>query len=213
MQQRSQLYSWLSMAFHIPTEEIAGADYAAEALELQRLLFPDLPGESAAILEKLGEVNGRTGSGESTLRRLEDLKLEYARLFLGPPRAIIYPFESIYYGEKQLVTAHTAEVAEFYRSHGVQSDPAGHHEPADHIAVELEFLSMVCAGELLPGAHNADAETVESQFLAEHLGNWGGLLARDITAATEEPLFLAASLLLEALITHHGQSREGDRDK
>ena len=98
----------------------------------------------------------------------------------------------------------------FLQTWGVVPDPEGVHEPVDHIVVELEFLAIVCAGELAAHGETAahgDARTcdpaleeIEQRFLREHLGQWGQLLAYDIRTASEEPMYLAAAEMLERML-------------
>lgn len=209
VRERSLLYTWLAAAFHIPDEEIASADFARVGRELQTTLLPRLQTDAPSMLDALGDADRTTGDHTSRLSRLEDLKREYARLFLGPPRALIHPYESCYFGEDRLMTARTVAVGAFFQECGVIPDPAGVREPVDHIAVELEFLAIVCAGELPahngntgdPGDPSAPAcAEIEHRFLREHLGQWGLLLAYDIRAATAEPLYEAAAMVLEAVL-------------
>lgn len=189
---RSLLYEWLSSAFFIPTTDTAVSTFVKAGGELQAMLSPDAPVNDVDFRLSLDATRSNSDI------RLQQLKLEYSRLFLGPPTGIIHPYESIYRGEDYLMTQQALDVAAFYRNHGIEFDPAGFREPPDHIAVELEFLAMVCAGEVQTG----EAADVEWTFIRDHLGQWGLRFAHDVQAATQDPLYRMGASLLAAVLTH-----------
>ncbi|MFH1294106.1 MAG: molecular chaperone TorD family protein [Pseudomonadota bacterium] len=110
---------------------------------------------------------------------VEDLAVEYARLFLGPGKHIS-PHESVHLREEQgggsLWGEPTARVKGFIESSGVEykSDYRG---IPDHIAVELEFMQEVTEREARAW-EDKDCDgalhclTIEKRFIEEHLGRW-----------------------------------------
>ena len=76
---------------------------------------------------------------------LEALQVEYTRLFVNAvPRVIAPPYASVYVdGDKGLQGKTTEKTRIFYRECGF--DLADETEPADHLALELEFLSHLAA--------------------------------------------------------------------
>lgn len=73
----------------------------------------------------------------------ESLKVEHARLFVGPFALVAPPYGSVYLDPGRSVMGEsTVRVSECYRKHGfiLEEDI---HEPADHIAIELEFMSLL----------------------------------------------------------------------
>ncbi len=71
---------------------------------------------------------------------LEDLQVEYTRLFItAHPSLYCPPYES-YYREGSVYGNASVEVREIYEKSGLEYSFEG--EPPDHISVELEFLSL-----------------------------------------------------------------------
>jgi len=92
---------------------------------------------------------------------LEDLQIEYTRLFInGVPHVAAPPYGSVYL-DKSLQGAYAARTLSFYHEKGCNmSDNA---DLPDHIVHELEFLSHL--------AESGD-EKGESKFLEKHFLTW-----------------------------------------
>lgn len=197
---RGELYCWLAAAFYAPEADLVTPSFADCGRQLRTALLPVVPAEQ---VQRLLEANQRE-AGES--ERLVDLKREYARLFLGPPKALLRPYESCYFGRDQLMTEQSAAVRQFYAACGLTVDTAQYRETPDHISVELAFLAMLCDVECAEVAvADADRADVERQFLDQHLGRWGRWFAEAVQHHTSEPLYLAAAELLRALLQSHYQ--------
>lgn len=75
----------------------------------------------------------------------EDLKVDYAALFVGPFELQAPPYGSVYLEKSGTVQGEsTIAVQHFYEQHGLTLDI---QEPADHIAIELEFMSLLSRRE------------------------------------------------------------------
>ena len=90
------------------------------------------------------------------------LENEYVRLFVNAmPELPCAPYGSIYL-EGTLLGGSTQKVAAIYRKYGVEST-----EPADHIAVESEFLAWL---------HGRAADDIDArkdfEYLLGHLRQW-----------------------------------------
>lgn len=103
--------------------------------------------------------------------------VEYARIFLGPGPAEAPLYESLYRNPSGQVMGEPAiRALAAYREAGL--DPA--FEPPelpDHIAVELEFMSALCAAEVearSAGNHEVTTACIhrEAAFLEAHLSRW-----------------------------------------
>lgn len=104
-----------------------------------------------------------------------DLSLDHAQLFVGPFELAAPPYESVYVDSgDRVMTESTEAVRTAYRQAGVDISL---DEPPDHVAAELEFVSLLVVTEaeaLVAG----DLEAVEHylrrqyEFLSEHLGRW-----------------------------------------
>lgn len=92
---------------------------------------------------------------------VDELSVEYTRLFIGPG-SHIYPYESAYRKDKESVSR---EVKDFIESRGLKyrSDFTESH---DHISVELEFMERI-AKEDAPGFIK-----MGRQFINDHLIKW-----------------------------------------
>ena len=90
------------------------------------------------------------------------LENEYVRLFVNAmPELPCAPYGSVYL-EGTLLGGSTQKVAAIYRKYGIESN-----EPADHIAVESEFLAWL---------HGRAADDVDArkdfEYLLGHLRQW-----------------------------------------
>ncbi len=137
-----------------------------------------------SILDRLGREAG-TG-----------LEEEYADLFLlGGSRPPCPLYESAYVDpigfDRGLVAA---EVEQAYAAAGVALAPSAAGELPDHVALELEFVSLLCAGEAeawsarLP-ERAAEILNGERTFLDGHLGRWFPALARRVSSVSAESNF------------------------
>ncbi|MBT3214718.1 MAG: hypothetical protein HN351_08740 [Deltaproteobacteria bacterium] len=111
---------------------------------------------------------------------LENLAVEYARLFLGPDKPIS-PHESVHHQREDgdwgsLWGKDTVEVKKIIESSGLNLKAELNDIP-DHLAVELEFLQKLILQETenrhtndLKGMHRCIK--LETQFIQEHLAPW-----------------------------------------
>ena len=85
---------------------------------------------------------------------LDELRIEYTRLFINAvPHVTVPPYASVYLDGSGILQGPTTErTRDFYREHGY--DLASETEPADHLALELDFLAA------LTGEGQVEAEEV-----------------------------------------------------
>ena len=109
-------------------------------------------------------------------KHLNDLVLEYTRLFIGPGKHIV-PYESVYRdNEDALWSETTVEVKNFIESSGLEYSYNWSGLP-DHIGVELEFMQVLTCHEKEAWSRD-DKETAirclefEKRFVDEHLSQW-----------------------------------------
>lgn len=106
-----------------------------------------------------------------------ELAADYAGLFLGIARNPAHPYESVYLSkEKIAMRQRCLEVAAQYHQEGLVKTE-GNHEPADHVAAELEFMSFLCRKTLQALDRSDSGEVsrlvvVQDQFMTVHLGAW-----------------------------------------
>lgn len=133
------------------------------------------------------------------------LRTEYARLFIGPPAALVHPFASMYangsdettplLGVGRVVT----QVEQMYVDAGLRV-ASSLREPPDHIATEFEFLYYLCAEEAAAWLAGADEDGREWRrrqrtFVDDHLASWGGGFLDEVAESTISGYYRAMASL------------------
>jgi TorA maturation chaperone TorD len=170
-QARSTVYGWLALSFYRPDDVLShaltrgtmGKELSASTAWLgndQQLLLPGIK-----ALETC------------TTCRLGDLIAEHQRLF-GKSVERISPCESTYSWRRSSDLLTDAEdlhrrLQQLYSQFGVSPVK----EPADHIAVQMEFMAYLCGHEARKWQASAalaarQLRRQESDFLADHTGKW-----------------------------------------
>lgn len=136
----------------------------------------EIRSDASDLPEALGVVRA---SAEHSEDPLTDFAVDYARIFLGAGIAkgiAAYPYESVYTSRDRLVMQDAYEaVMKIYRANGIGKLDADLYE--DHIALELEFMGILCRRAIeLAAAEKKQAleENIDLQkeFLRDHLLNW-----------------------------------------
>ncbi|MEF8937074.1 MAG: molecular chaperone TorD family protein [Halovenus sp.] len=154
---RVNTYRLLSEAFHVPDHEL---------LEL----LEDVAGDDDL------RVTVAIGGLVSELPdEIQSLRVDYAKLFVGPRELLAPPYGSVYLdGKGQVMTDSTMDVERRYRQEELDVTL---DEPADHVAAELEFMYLLAHREVT-ALDNAEFETAttylqkQQAFLGTHLGRW-----------------------------------------
>ena len=136
---------------------------------------PEITAELSARASKIDSAKIQTLADAFLAVNLEDLQIEYTRLFINNAEGVpCPPYESAYL-DGQLLTTTTAAVANFYASWGIKHT----QETADFLPIELQFLAYL----LELGAQSDSPESVEQarrQFENEHLLRWLPKFAADL---------------------------------
>ena len=160
---------------------------------LKQLKDPSMLGVLSNLGLKLN--NGFLEKPEHQL--LEDLAVEYARLFIGPGKHIS-PHESVHHKRDdgqwgQLWGPTTAEVKKFIESTGLsyQSEYTG---LPDHISVELEFMQQVLQRQEQAWEADDDETALlclknEKKFVDQHLFGWIPDFCEKVIEAAEMPFY------------------------
>ena len=108
---------------------------------------------------------------------LEDLAVEYTRLFLGPGKHV-HPYAATYLGGAgaSLCGPTTVWARDFMERAGFTLMPE-HHGLPDHVGVELEFMAGMAEREAraIEGSDleaAAECRWIQKEFLQNHLGRW-----------------------------------------
>lgn len=156
---------------------------------------PEVHESALTLLENLpGDEQGR-----------EALRVEHARLFLGPFEVLAPPFGSVYFHvNKMLSHESTDDAAERYREAGVTSAPDGGNPP-DHVTAELEFMYYLLFQEHAALCRD-DAPAVRewrgrrTDFFPIHLGAWGPLFADLVISFTQSPFYKHLGLVARGIL-------------
>jgi len=186
---RAGLYRLLGRAFGYPTGAVL-----EELAELADRLV-EAPAIAPPIRALLGQF--ATSAREADPATVAD---EY--VFLFDRQVACPPYESAYGSAPQMAgkSAQLADVAGFLTAFGLAT-AATRSDIEDHIAAELEFMSVLALKEAYAVAegHAEGLEVVrpaERAFLGDHLGRWAEAFARDLRGATPLPYYAAAAELL-----------------
>ncbi len=179
---RADLCRFLAACYYEPGPEFAEEKLFDSMLAAARRIDPEL----ALAAERLGAA--------FAAQDLQELLVDYARLFLGPVKALASPYASSWIErEKTLMQESTLALVALYEAGGFEIDENFRDLP-DHIAAELEFLYLLNFGALaaeLEGdeAAAADRATLRQQFLSGHLIPWIAPFAAAVKAGAESDFY------------------------
>ena len=171
---RADFARFLSACYYEPAVEFA-----------QEKLFNSMAAAGGRIGTEFAEGARRLGEAFGA-ESLQDLLVDYTRLFLGPVDGKASPYGSIWLGpDKLTMQESTMALLALYGEGGFEM-AEDFRELPDHVAAELEFLYLLLfresrsrpasgAGE--PG----DPAALRKRLLQEHLGAW----ARPFTDAVK----------------------------
>ncbi len=147
---------------------------------------------------------------------LEDLSIEYARLFLGPGKHIS-PHESVHHERDdgdwgRLWGKSTVEVQKFIESTGLTYKPEYSGIP-DHISVELEFMQELTKREAeaweeddINGA--LSCLNIEKRFIDEHLIRWIPILCEKVILEADLSFYIEIARLTKSFIQSENKELE-----
>ncbi len=181
--QRSNVYGLLATVYR--QEVTSGL--------LQQLKDPQFLG----VLSDLGIQLGDDFFQRNEEELLEEMAVEYTRLFLGPGKHVS-PHESVNLqrddaGQGQLWGESTVEVKKFIESAGLDYTSEYKGLP-DHISVELEFMQEVILREEQAWRENDKdgalyCMKIEKKFVEEHLSRWIPIFCDKVIREAELPFY------------------------
>lgn len=139
----------------------------------------------------------------------QDLLVDYAKLFVGPNELLAHPYGSVYLdGPKILMGDSTIDVIATYRDADF-AITADIKEMPDHIAVELEFLYLLCYNESLAEVEQRCEDrdhwcSRRQQFIENHLGRWVERFCSKLRDNTEYGYYRNLADLTEAFVLAQG---------
>lgn len=139
---------------------------------------------------------------------VEDLAVEYTRLFIGPgPRISLY--ESVHAdaggkSEAAMWSERTARVKSFIEASGLHYADDFNDIP-DHLSAELEFMHMLARHEALALRSCDEREAavlhhIQRRFFDEHVGDWAPTFCGKVIAHAELPFYRGFAEILKNVI-------------
>ncbi|MEA4901530.1 molecular chaperone TorD family protein [Desulfitobacterium sp.] len=212
-QAKSDLFQLLSIAFSYPTEELAKGllegsfqsdlDSCLKSVAKNNTFFE----EPLKHLYNFWVNDEKSSYGEI----LREMRIEYTWLFIGPKKAVVYPYESMYcdspseWGDVLLMVGPSAE--EVKREYKDVNFKVGLNdkEPPDFIATELEFLMSLYFKEANSLENGNDEEAkqwrlIAESFMIKHLNKWGELFCRDVYKNTRHQFYKNLAQIAEGII-------------
>lgn len=216
---RASVFRLLATAFYDPTPELVQQLVSGTYISELNGYYADLVsyyrrGQDA--LSGLMALQSELGARDQA-ELLKELRVEYARLFIGPGHPAVQPYET-FYDPKQsaettpllMVSPAAMAVEQAYLDAGLAMS-SNRREPPDHFAVELEFSYYLSKKESDAWAERANADAKkwrrrELAFIDGHLGCWAQAFCEKVQAESTEPFYRAlagfASILLRLEGSH-----------
>ena len=126
---------------------------------------------------------------------LEPLKVDFAKLFVGPYQLSAAPYGSVYLeGERKMMGNSTLDVRKRYRDAGLDTAKAFKDAP-DHIGAELEFMHYLIYKEIEAFANSEIKLAIafiqrQKSFLEDHLMAWVPEFTKSIIEHARNPFYL-----------------------
>ena len=192
---RSEIYQLLSALFCEPEEEMLG----------DKQIFRKLKEDFEIVQPGHGHLVDELAEKFSAYSPTE-LLVDYTKIFLGPFKAIAFPYSSMYFGEGALVSSMTAWVEQYYQNCGLSFDYSIKDLP-DHIVVELEFMYQLAFREWEARLEGNNLETeryrsLQREFNSVHLSKWGVKMGDTIIESGKNEYYSALSAILIAFLKH-----------
>lgn len=193
---RWAIYAFCAQALAYPEpERLDALDTLAPHLEALEVGDDDT---TAALRRALDAWSERPG--------LDELRDAHVGLFTFIDSQECPPYETAYStADVFQQTATMADVAGFYRAHGLE--PGGQQrERPDHITTELEFLAFMARKEAYAYEEFGPEEVeecrrVQEMFLSDHIGCWGVAFGARADATADHPFHAAVGALVRAWLT------------
>lgn len=136
---------------------------------------------------------------------LEELALEYARLFIGPKNPPAVPYASFYLSESRaLMTEETIDVRKRYLEAGMAVKEL-YSIPDDHIGIELEFIYHLTQKiiEYFEQRSRAEASRLfelRDDFLKDHMSLWIPFFVANLIEFSTEDFYRGSAFVLKGII-------------
>lgn len=120
----------------------------------------------------------KESAGRDTQSMLDELAVDYARIFLSAGVAqgkAAFPYESVYTSKKHLMMQDSRnEVVALFSAKGVTPSKDMYRIPEDHLGLLLEYMAVLCAED------SKESRMEQADFLKDHLNNWIGAFCAEV---------------------------------
>lgn len=182
---REVIYQILSFLYYEPTKDLsAKVSLLVDALDHYD---SELAEQSKTLINYLEKNND-----------LMTLKVDFAKLFVGPFHVSSPPYASVYLENKwEVMGGSTVTAVEFYRKTGLVIKDE-FKEPPDHIGVQLEFVYYL----IYQYIETSDPQfiTYQREFFTKYLCKWVPKFTKAIKENANTSFYKNLALLTERLI-------------
>lgn len=191
---------------------VAGCYYEPGTEFTEERLFESIVAAAQHISPELTEHAQRLGAAFSAAP-LQDLLVDYTRLFLGAPQALAKPYASVWLSsEPELMQESVVDLQKLYAQGGFEMDEDFRDLP-DHVAVELEFLYALNF-RLNQARAAGDSEAAQAlavlrtAFLVGHLGRWLGGFILAVHDHAQTDFYRELAEFTELFVRLEGQQQD-----
>lgn len=202
---RADLCRFLAGCYYEPSEAFAEERLMASIQDAAARISPELAAHAQRLAAAFEAVP------------LQDLLVDYTRLFLGAPQALAKPYASVWLGSEPTLMQESVDgLLKLYEQGGFEMDE-GFQDLPDHVAVQLEFLYLLIWQHNQAVASGDDearraVELLRSSFLVGHLGRWLGCFILAVHEHAQCAFYEELAEITELFVRLEGQREtEGAR--
>ncbi|MGA1825371.1 MAG: molecular chaperone [bacterium] len=192
-QGRLLMYDFLTTIFSYPHQDLI--HYLQDPQFIDDLSWA-LPSIKKECTEPIQSIASLMSGKKDSHKALEDLSIEYTRLFINSYEGCLAPpYESVYMDtERRVMGSCVVKVAALYEYYGFEICKE-YSEPPDHIVFEMAFMKQLIGKEIhqLTTIHDMVLiqQYIEGQklFLTEHLGRFAPNFFHDIMHRSKDPVW------------------------
>ena len=189
--QRADSYKLLSECYYLPDEEL-----------IQKVV------EVAKTDQFFAELCKCISSGVE----LESLKIDYAKLFVGPFKLLAPPYGSFYLEDGKIMGDSTIDVRNWYEKEGLDIVIS---DSPDHIAMELEFMYYLVVRQT-QAADEGNLRDIQlcqhkqRSFLSSHLARWLSEFADNVQKNAQTEFYKKLAELTEIFVQKDLEGQPAD---
>lgn len=179
---RGECFRLLAACFYEPERSVFLEEQVAENLQSRLAPFSEVARQAAKRMhEGLLELSQET------------LSIDHAALFVGPFELLAPPYGSVYIEKKRTVMGDSTMFAtRCYQEAGLSVEVK---EPGDHIAIELEFMALLCGKEVEAVREDRAEEAIsfqgmQNRFYHQAMAPWVDEFCLAVEAGTKNEFYL-----------------------